>query len=168
MKKKIIVFMGICMAIFSYYIFDWFKFDGEIAIESEIFIPGKMKAYIAGEVANPGVYELTEGSRLEDLIKISGGLTDEANINNINLAMIIDDGVKVVIPKYSENIKESIKDLNLMQIEDFMEIDSIGEVTAKKIVDYREKNGYLTLENIIEVEGIGQQKLEIIKHYLEN
>ena len=168
MKKNIIIFIAICISLFSYFIFDYLKFDGEIVLESEIILPRTIKAYITGEVINPGVYELDGNSRLEDLIEISGGLSSEANITNINLAMIIKDGDKVVIPKTSENPSEKVKDLNSMTIEDFMLINSIGEVTAKKIVDYRDKVGYLTVDNLIEIEGIGEQKVLIIRSYLEN
>ncbi|MEA3423517.1 MAG: helix-hairpin-helix domain-containing protein, partial [Bacillota bacterium] len=112
--------------------------------------------------------ELDENSRLEDLIEISGGVTSEANIVNINLAMVIKDGDKVVIPKISENPSDEVKDLNSMTIEDFMSINTIGEVTAKKIVDYRNKIGYLTVDNLIEIEGIGEKKTLIIRNYLEN
>jgi competence protein ComEA len=168
MKKNIIIFIAICISLFSYFIFDYLKFDGEIVLETDIKLPRIIKAYIAGEVLNPGVYELDENSRLEDLIEISGGLSSEANITNINLAMIIKDGDKVVIPKISENPSGKVKDLNSMTIEDFMLINSIGEVTAKKIVDYRNKVGYLTVDNLIEIEGIGEQKVLIIRSYLEN
>lgn len=168
MKKNIIIFIAICISLFSYFIFDYLKFDGEIVLETEIKLPRIIKAYITGEVLNPGVYELDENSRLEDLIEISGGLSSEANITNINLAMIIKDGDKVVIPTISENPSEKVKDLNSMTIEDFMLINSIGEVTAKKIVDYRNKVGYLTVDNLIEIEGIGEQKVLIIRNYLEN
>ncbi|MCD6436586.1 MAG: SLBB domain-containing protein [Clostridiales bacterium] len=168
MKKNIIIFITICISLFSYFIFDYLKFDGEIVLDSEIKLPRIIKAYITGEVITPGVYELDENSRLEDLIKISGGLSSEANITNINLAMIIKDGDKVVIPKFSEDLSERVKDLNLMTIEDFMLINSIGEVTAKKIVAYRNKVGYLTLDNITEIEGIGDAKALIIREYLEN
>ncbi|MEA3424409.1 MAG: SLBB domain-containing protein [Bacillota bacterium] len=98
MKKNIIIFIAICISLFSYFIFDYLKFDGEIVLESEIKLPRVIKVYITGEVLNPGVYELDENSRLEDLIEISGGVTSEANIVNINLAMVIKDGDKVVIP----------------------------------------------------------------------
>lgn len=168
MKKNIIIFIAICISLFSYFIFDYLKFDGEIVLESEIKLPRVIKVYITGEVLNPGVYELDENSRLEDLIEISGGVTSEANIVNINLAMVIKDGDKVVIPKISENPSDEVKDLNSMTIEDFMSINTIGEVTAKKIVDYRNKIGYLTVDNLIEIEGIGEKKTLIIRNYLEN
>ena len=44
----------------------------------------KIKIYIAGEVNNPGVFELDKNSRVEDAINYAGGLTSLSNIKNIN------------------------------------------------------------------------------------
>ena len=52
----------------------------------------KIKVYITGEVNNPGVKELAEGARIEDIINLAGGLTEFANIRNVNLAYEIEDG----------------------------------------------------------------------------
>ena len=41
---------------------------------------------IKGEVMNPDVYTLNEGSIIKDLIEIAGGLTENADISNINRA----------------------------------------------------------------------------------
>ncbi len=54
--------------------------------------------YVTGEVNNPGVVFLKKGSRIADAINAAGGITQNANINKINLAYILEDGVKVNIP----------------------------------------------------------------------
>lgn len=127
-----------------------------------------IKVYITGEVINPGVYEISSDARIEDAIDAAGGVTADANLLNINLAMRLDDGDKVVIPTINEVETQKIKDLNSMTKEDLMLIDTIGEVTAKRIIAYREQKGYIVLEDLLEVEGIGEQKLAIIRMYLEN
>ncbi|OPL08082.1 MAG: hypothetical protein AVO33_00030 [delta proteobacterium ML8_F1] len=169
MKKNFLFFAGLLVLLFGYYLFDFFQFDGEIALETEVAPPVAIKAYITGEVVNPGVYTLHEGDRLEDLLVKAGGLTQEANPLHINLAMVIDDGYKVVIPSKSELETEAVpRDLNTMTLEDFMAVESIGEVTAGKILAYRDKVGFLTLENLLEIEGIGEVKVALIRKYLEN
>ena len=168
MKKNILIFLGICLIVLGYYTFDYFSFDGEIELGATVQLPSEIKTYITGEVVSPGVYTLEEGSRIEDLVTLAGGFTDKANINTINLAMRIDDGDKVVIPKIVESENERVKDLNTMTVDDFMLIDTIGEVTAKKIIDYRQNKGFIVLEDLMEVDGIGEQKLQVIKRYLEN
>ena len=168
MKKNMMIFLAICLVVLGYYTFNYFSFDGEIELAATVELPSEIKTYITGEVVRPGVYTLDEGSRIEELVALAGGFTEKANINTINLAMRIDDGDKVVIPKIVESENERVKDLNAMTIDDFMLIDTIGEVTAKKIIDYRQNKGFIVLEDLIDVEGIGEQKLQVIKMYLEN
>lgn len=54
--------------------------------------------HIAGEVKNPGIVKIKEGARIADVIEKAGGLTEKANITNINLAYVIEDGQKITIP----------------------------------------------------------------------
>ena len=43
----------------------------------------------------------------------------------------------------------------------------IGESTALKIVDYRNKNGsFKTIEDIKNVNGIGESKFNMLKNYI--
>ena len=67
----------------------------------------KLKIHMAGSVENEGVFEVDENSRIIDAINIAGGLKEDADISKINLATIVEDGMKIYIPnineKYSEN-----------------------------------------------------------------
>ena len=58
----------------------------------------KIYVYITGEVNNPGVVILNEGSRIVDAINAAGGTTAKANISKVNLVYVLDDGMKVNIP----------------------------------------------------------------------
>ena len=60
--------------------------------------------HIAGAVKNPGVYQLKSTDRIVDAVKIAEGATEEANLDLINLAAILKDGQKIIIPykTYSE------------------------------------------------------------------
>lgn len=68
----------------------------------------KIVVYVAGAVKNEGVYELEENSRVADCIEKAGGLADDANIKEINLAYVLEDGMKVYIPKNSD--KNEVED----------------------------------------------------------
>lgn len=57
---------------------------------------------IKGEVKKPGVYKLIEGSRVNDLINIAGGLSKNANTRFINLSKVLVDGDVIVIYSNSE------------------------------------------------------------------
>ena len=60
--------------------------------------------YICGAVKNSKVVTLKENSRICDAIDAAGGLTNDADLSNINLAYILEDGEKIYIPKKGETI----------------------------------------------------------------
>lgn len=127
-------------------------------------------AHICGEVVAPGVYELQDQSRVIDLIRAAGGLTNKAASNYVNQAEKVMDGQKVYIPSMKEtetatglfdpetgmvdegNTKVNINsaDLNIL-----MTLPGIGESKAKSILQYREEKGvFKSIEEIKNIEGI--------------
>lgn len=143
--------------------------------------------HIAGEVKNPGIVKIKEGARIADVIEQAGGLTEQANITNINLAYVIEDGQKITIPTKEQDIQEYIANdsgegiveenqktnttsknttvnINKASKEELRTLQGIGESTAQKIIDYREQNGnFKQIEDIKNVPGIGDSKFEAIK-----
>ena len=75
--------------------------DAEIK-EMAVLEKEKIIIHIDGEVNNPGVYELEKEARIDDAIEVAGGLTSLADLEEINLAYKISDGVKISIPKKEE------------------------------------------------------------------
>lgn len=65
----------------------------------------KIMVHITGQIKKEGIYELQEGSRIADCIEKAGGLTQEAEMKEINLAYILEDGMKIYIPKINEDYK---------------------------------------------------------------
>ncbi len=69
--------------------------------------------------------------------------------------------IKEIVP---ENMTVNI---NTATIEELMTLDGIGEVTAGKIIEYRENNnGFLTVDELLKVDGIGEAKLEKIRSFI--
>ena len=64
--------------------------------------PNKIYVYITGEINNPGVLILNEGSRIVDAINAAGGTTVRADISKVNLVYILEDGMKVNIPNKND------------------------------------------------------------------
>lgn len=133
---------------------------------------------IKGEVMNPDVYTLNEGSIIKDLIEMAGGLTKEADISNINRAKEISNHELIIIRNINDvNIEEEVDyseinedsddgkiSINDSDISKLKEIPGIGEVKANSIILYREKNnGFKSIEELKNVDGIGEKTFEKIK-----
>lgn len=111
-----------------------------------------IKVDISGAVTSPGVYTLTDQSRMEDAIKAAGGLSQDVDqeyiSKSINLAQKITDGMKVYIPSIGEeqslqtsgmalNPQNSLININSASLSDLDGLPGVGQVTAQKIVDSR-------------------------------
>lgn len=62
-------------------------------------LPAKAVVSVRGAVNDPGVYELREGDRINDLIERAGGTTPEADLADINLAARLIDGTTLLVPE---------------------------------------------------------------------
>ena len=140
-----------------------------------------IKVHIDGQIKNRGVVELEEGSRLMDAVEKSGGLTEEADTSNINLAYVLQDGEKVYIYSKQEieelkingNLNEEISSMNKKDTKinintatqtELEEITGIGPSLAQRIIEYRESNGkFKNIEELKNVSGIGDKKFESMK-----
>ena len=65
--------------------------------------------HVSGAVNQEGIVELKEKSRIADAIDKAGGLKDNAYIEKINLAYVLEDGMKIHIP----NVNEKTENQNL-------------------------------------------------------
>jgi competence protein ComEA len=140
----------------------------------------KIFVQISGEIKYPGVYEMLEGDRVFQLVEKAGGVTENADINSINLSKKLIDGEKIIIfPKKeinkqepstinqaspTESKKTGLININTASQSELESLPGIGPTLAQRIIDYREKNGYFQkIEDIKKVSGIGDKKFEAIK-----
>ena len=148
--------------------------------------------HVSGAVNKEGIVELKNNSRIIDAIDKAGGLKDEADITNINLAYIIEDGMKIHIPSKEEkestiivesnidsgtveqsneiksnNNKKLKININTATKTDLETLPGIGESTALKIIEYRKEKGkFKLIEDIKQVNGIGENKFNKIKELI--
>lgn len=152
----------------------------------------KIIVHVSGAVKQEGIVELEENSRVADAIELAGGVTENAYMKDVNLAELLEDGMKIYIPSKEEveNQKESGNyvgntntsnknttdkndlntkvNINTATKEELDTLPGIGESTANKIINYREENGkFKSIEEIKEVSGIGDSKFEQIKDLIE-
>lgn len=143
--------------------------------------------YICGEIATPGVYELEKAVYLYELISMAGGLTSEADAEHIDMVYLIDDPQSIYIPSVGSSCDEEDNqrvdrvdrwtpvsgsgtsstrrvNINKADVAVLASLNGIGEKTAQKIIDYREENGpFASVEEIMNVSGIGETKFEAIR-----
>jgi competence protein ComEA len=156
---------------------DHFLDKEEIKIESknDLQVDSKVMIDVAGEVINPGVYEMNNGSRIEDVLVMAGGLSANADRGwvekNLNKATKVVDGQKIYIPKMGEVLGDKnnrIIHLNSATAEDLDKLDGVGIAMAQRIIDYRTKmGGFKTVDEIKLVSGIGEKMFEKIKNEIE-
>jgi competence protein ComEA len=134
---------------------------------------------VRGEVEVQGVYELAPGARLQDAIMAAGGLSKEADLSTVNLARRLRDGELVVIsalpapgstptiPTAGAGEDTSTKDsharinINTATAEELEALPAVGEVTAARIVAYREENGpFRSVDDLIHVQGISDRTID--------
>jgi len=143
--------------------------------------------HITGAVKNPGVYQLKSTDRIVDAVKIAGGETEEANLDLINLAALIKDGQKIIVPSkiYNENGEETNKNIdnnvevmyssslgsvsgkiniNTVNATMLQTLPGIGPVLSERIIEYRNQNGLFgVIDDVKDVSGIAEKKFEGIK-----
>lgn len=130
---------------------------------------------IEGAVKKPGVYSFKAGSVIQDAINAAEGLSENADnellAKNINLAEALSNNQKISIPIKVEaapavaGTTETQGKINI-NIASLAELDSlpgIGPVYAQRIIDYRQKKSFSTLEEIMEIQGIGEKTFEKFK-----
>ena len=187
-NRKEIITVFICLTLFGSYILfkkeDTYVVEDEI-IEKEIVKSSNIYVDIKGEVNKPGTYEFNDGDRIIDAINKSGGLTDKADVNSINLSEKLKDEMLIIIPSVEEEKEEipinntktntnSIKEtdkrisINTASVNELMTINGIGKAKAEAIVSYRNKNGlFKDIKDITKVSGIGNATYEKIKDYIK-
>jgi competence protein ComEA len=132
--------------------------------------------HVSGAVANPGIYTLPLGSRVNDAVQLAVPLR-EANLDALNLAALISDGQKISVPREGEevslqedlsgNITSSVSKINLntATLAELDTLPGIGPSTAQKIIDYRTQNGgFKSVDELDAVSGIGPKKLEQLRN----
>ncbi|KOA21257.1 ComE operon protein 1 [Clostridium homopropionicum DSM 5847] len=145
----------------------------------------KIIVEIKGEVKNPNVYIMDYNSRVNDLIKKAGGFTDEADVMSVNSSMKLKDedciiiynkneekniGINNSISRRNENTKADGGKININTAskEELNSIPGIGDVTAQKIIDYREsEGGFKSIEELTNIDRIGPKTLEKIRDKIQ-
>ena len=161
--------------------------QGESTVETQEYVENSEKSgvyvYICGEVAAPGVYELSKDSRIYEAVDAAGGFTENAARESVNLASKVSDGMQITIYNKEEaallpagsgsavgntgqggTSGSGLVNLNTATKEELMTLKGIGEAKAEDIIRYREKSGgFKKIEDIMKISGIKEAGFQKIK-----
>lgn len=149
-------------------------------VSSTTALPQHLVVHVAGAVAQPGVHELEAGARVIDAVDAAGGLAPQADGARINLAAPVADGERVYVPAVGEPAPPALSgaatssggeatasgplDLNTATEAQLDELPGIGPATAAAIVQHRDRiGGFTSVDQLLDVRGIGEAKLEQLR-----
>ncbi len=138
---------------------------------------------IKGYIKKPGVYKITEGATVNDLINMAGGLLKNGSTKNLNLSKkLIDEALVVVSSKYSSNtsscVCENVNSSNKEEVKSFAENDSNyaeAEIKNKDTTNNNANNNNnlntkinintASLNELTNIPSIGEAKAQKIIEY---
>ncbi len=149
-----------------------------------------IKVYISGAVHQPGIYDLPVGARAAEALAAAGGVLAEAQTEKVNVARKLRDGSHVYVPfvksqNYSAKGKANLAankqwqnksavaaktaklDLNRATAAELVTLPGIGPAMANRILALRRTRRFYKVEDLLQVRGIGQAKLEKLRPYVK-
>lgn len=161
---------------------------GEVeAGEAEAGDAEVLVVHVVGAVENPGLVRLLPGSRIDDALRAAGGPTEDADVERLNLAAPISDGMQVRLPRHDEEAGEPLiitpasgaatapsgaandapagpMNLNTASETELQDLPGVGPATAAAIVGWRDDNGgFITVDDLTQVPGVGPVKLAALR-----
>ena len=139
----------------------------------------ELKAYVTGAVRQPGLYTIKAGDRLADLIDLAGGITEDADMQAVNLAVRVNDqdhwtvptvGEPAVVPSNAVSFEPTSGkvDINTADAKLLETLPGIGETRAQAIIHHRDEHGpFKRVDDIVAVPGIGAATLEGLRDLVE-
>lgn len=150
--------------------------------------PAPIKVFVNGAVNLPGVYELPLHSRVEEAVRLAGGVTASADLRTLNLAALLSDGAQLYVATTDQNDQAAENsgafllnnsasaeatstnakiDLNTATLAELETLPGVGPSTAQKILSYREDVGrFNQIEDVMNVSGIGEAKFATMRDFI--
>ena len=128
---------------------------------------------VEGEVYKTGNYTMNEGALMKDLIEAAGGTTNNADDRAYyNEATLVSGMTYYIASKYDSSDLCSTSQVDKVNVNSddantLAQINGITNTIANSIVTYRNENGlFSTLEQLLEVYGVGNATYRKIRNYV--
>ncbi|MCF6379640.1 ComEA family DNA-binding protein [Nocardioides KLBMP 9356] len=144
-----------------------------VSTESPVTEPGaELVVDVAGKVRRPGIAVLPAGSRVVDALEAAGGARSGVDLTGLNLARLVVDGEQILVgvapaPGVAGTVVgappegTSLVNLNTADQPTLETLPGVGPVTAAAILAWRTDNGgFTSVDELLEVDGIGEATLE--------
>lgn len=155
--------------------------------------PEPLVVHVVGAVATPGVVTLEPGSRVQDALDAAGGALPEADLATVNLARPVQDGEQIPVPTPGQTLTPAAPpaaappaapapgpapaqdasgagtpvNINTASPAELETLPGVGPVLAERIVSWRTENGaFLTVDDLQEVQGIGEKVLANLRPHV--
>ena len=134
---------------------------------------------IKGEVINPGIYTVKEGSRVIDVIRLAGDLTEVADTSVLNLSKKVKDEMVIIVYSYDEVVnftatkeKEEIEQeaclsQNGIQNDACIKDSTDDTSSSSVVISGKVSLNTATLDELMTLPGIGEAKAQAIIEYRE-
>ena len=134
---------------------------------------------IKGEVINPGIYTVKEGSRVIDVIRLAGDLTEVADTSVLNLSKKVKDEMVIIVYSYDEVVnftatkeKEEIEQeaclsQNGIQNDACIKDSTDDTSSSSVVISGKVSLNTATLDELMTLPGIGEAKAQSIIEYRE-
>ncbi len=146
-------------------------------------VPATVVVHAAGAVKSPGVYLLPIDARVDDVLHAAGGAEATADLDVVNLAQPVKDGDRVFFPRVGQATPVPVTlqaavvaqpdadvsalgpvDLNSATAEQLDALPGVGPATAQRIIEFRDSHsGFRSVNQLLDVPGIGESKLAALK-----
>ncbi len=147
----------------------WPRSQGELVVVQGQPTVRQLSVHVSGAVVRPGVYTFSDGARVEDALRAAGGPNESADVSRLNLAVRLKDEMQVMVPSRNSvpltlAPAGNLLNINTATARQLEDLPGIGEVTAQRIIDYREQNGPLQrVEELLEAKLVSRSTYDKIK-----
>jgi competence protein ComEA len=138
----------------------------------------QLYVHVVGAVRRPGLIRVSDGTRVARALAKAGGPTGRADLTLVNLAARVQDGQQIVVPVAGRAnpgsgatglvAPEGNIHLSTATPEQLDQVDGIGPTLAARIVEYRDAHGgFRSLDDLAQVDGIGEKRLATLRDALQ-